>query len=75
MPSIVVDLALSAQDCQGYYLGQIKQVVARTVDGRNVRFPANILQKVLTHDGVYGRFEIEFDDQGKFVAITPWAQK
>lgn len=75
MPSIVVDIALSANDYQSYYSGQIKQVVAQTVDGRTVRFPASILQKVLTHDGVYGRFVIEFSATGKFVAITPWLQK
>ena len=67
---IVVDLAISALDYQHYYSGRIRQVVAHTADGRTVRFPANILQKVVGYDGVYGRFAIEFDDQGRFQRIV-----
>jgi len=67
---IVVDLAISALDYQHFYSGRIRQVVAHTADGRTVRFPANILQKVVGHDGVYGRFAIEFDEQGRFQRIV-----
>ena len=70
MNQITVDLAVSAQDYQSYYSGQIKQVVAYTVDGRRVRFPANILQHVVSHEGVYGRFQIDFDNEGKFLSIV-----
>lgn len=70
MPQIVVDIAVSAHDYQSYYSGQIKQVVAYTVDGRRVRFPANVLQHVVSHEGVYGRFQIDFDDEGKFLSIV-----
>lgn len=67
---IIVDLAISAERYMSYYTGQIKSVVAQSIDGRTVRFPANILQHVVGHEGVYGRFIIEFDDHGKFVAIN-----
>lgn len=67
---IVVDLAISPDDYQWYYSGRIKQVVATAADGRVVRFPANILQQVVTHTGVYGRFAIEFDQQGRFQRIV-----
>lgn len=70
MNQITVDIAVSAQDYQSYYSGQIKQVVAYTVDGRRVRFPANILQHVVSHEGVYGRFQIDFDNEGKFLSIV-----
>ena len=69
MHQITVDLAISALDYQSYYSGQIKQVVAYTTDGRRVRFPANILQHVVSHEGVYGRFQINFSDKGKFLSI------
>lgn len=69
MSEIVVDLAISPSAYQHYYSGQIKQVVATSVDGRTVRFPANILQHVVGHDGVYGRFAIYFDDSGRFQSI------
>ena len=66
---IIVDLAISASDYQRYYSGQVRQVLAQTVDGRSVRFPANVLQHVVSHDGVRGRFAIEFSAQGKFLGI------
>lgn len=66
---IVVHLAISPEQYQVYYSGQIRQVVASTSDGRTVRFPANILQKVISHEGIYGWFAIEFDHQGRFVQI------
>lgn len=69
MSVIVVDLAISAEQYLSYYTGQVKTVVGRSVDGRTVRFPANILQHVVSHEGVYGRFAIEFDAYGKFVQI------
>src|SRR5690554_7425396 len=69
MHQITVDLAISALDYQSHYSGQIKQVVAYTTDGRRVRFPANILQHVVSHEGVYGRFQINFSDKGKFLSI------
>ncbi|ASP39614.1 hypothetical protein CHH28_13450 [Bacterioplanes sanyensis] len=67
---IVVDLAISADDYLAYYSGTAKNVVATAEDGRIVRFPANILQRVVGHEGIYGRFAIEFDSAGKFTGIT-----
>ncbi len=66
---IVVDLAISADEYVSYYRGHIKYVVATALDGRQVRFPANILQKIVGHEGVYGRFAIQFDDNGKFQSV------
>lgn len=69
MQRIELKLSISAQEYQRFYLGQAKFVVAQAIDGRNVRFPANVLQQVVQHEGIYGRFAIEFDDQGKFQRI------
>tara|TARA_B100001109_G_scaffold193573_1_gene160164 strand:+ start:63898 stop:64119 length:222 start_codon:yes stop_codon:yes gene_type:complete len=67
--AIIVDLSISADDYLRYYSGQIKQVQAITIDGRSARFPASVLQKVVDHRGVYGRFRIEFTGEGKFKRI------
>lgn len=67
---IVVDLSIPASDYLQYYSGQVKFVVARSTDGRNVRFPASVLQQVVGHDGVQGRFVIEFSAEGRFLGIT-----
>lgn len=67
--SIIVDIYISAEEYQRYYRGSARQVMATTLDGRNVQFPANILQRVVGHDGVRGRFAIHFSEAGKFEAI------
>ncbi len=47
----------------------IQTVLAYSTDGRKVRFPAGVLQRVVTRDGVRGRFAILFNQQGKFEGI------
>lgn len=44
-------------------------VVARTMDGRTVRFPANILRSVVQANGVHGIFELVVDENHKFVSL------
>jgi len=68
-PSIIVDLAISADEFLRVYQGSAKLVSAIATDGRRVQFPANILQKMVTRDGIHGRFIIEFDRSGKFQKI------
>lgn len=52
-----------------YYDGTVSTVIARTTDGRIIRFPANILRSVVQSDGVHGIFELVFDENRKFVSI------
>jgi predicted ester cyclase len=66
---IVVDIHLSAEEYLRYYRGEIKLVQAIAVDGRRVRFPANVLQHVIGHYGIHGRYAIEFDNDGRFQSI------
>lgn len=66
---LIIELNISADDYLRYYSGQIKSVNATAMDGRRVQFPASILQKVVTHMGVHGRFAIEFDSAGRFQSI------
>lgn len=66
---IVVDIVISASEYQRYYSGSVSNVQATTIDGLKVRFPASVLQKVVTHDGISGRFVITFSDAGKFEKI------
>jgi len=68
--TITVDLAISADEFLRYYTGSVRLVSAIATDGRRVRFPANVLQRVVRRDGVYGRFQIEFSHDGKFLNIV-----
>jgi len=69
MQRIVVELSISMEQYMAHYQGAVTDVVARSLDGRRVRFPTKILQPFLLHNGIVGRFQILFDDAGRFQKI------
>lgn len=69
MYAIIVNLLISADEYQRLYQGSVRDILARSVDGRRVRFPAMILRPYVTHNGINGRFRIVFDEQNRFQAI------
>lgn len=69
MYSIELKLNISTDQYQKNYQSIGAIVHTHSVDGRSVQFPANILQRFVTHAGVIGHFKIEFDDSGKFLQI------
>ncbi len=66
---ITVSLSISADKLQAYYSGAVRNVAAKASDGRMIHFPVNILRPFVDHNGVRGRFQIEFDENNKFVGI------
>lgn len=68
MSRVQVDIALSSDELQLAYQG-ISQVSCVARDGRRIQFPVKILWPYITHMGVYGSFEIEFDSRRKFKEI------
>lgn len=66
---LLVALNLSPQQLARYYAGSVSTVVARTTNGRTIRFPANILRAVVQANGVHGIFELTLDENRKFVSI------
>lgn len=69
MPSLELDIALSAERLRAVYQGQANRVLLRSRDGRRVSLPAHHLRPFLTHDGVYGSFELEFNSAGELLAL------
>ena len=69
MQTVVIPLAISADQWLPYYRGQVKSVRATALDGRRVQFPARVLQKYVTPDGVLGVFRVRFDAHNRFVDI------
>ncbi|WP_370277784.1 DUF2835 domain-containing protein [Pontibacterium sp.] len=69
MNKIIFDIHLPADEYLRVYKGSARDVVTRALDGRTVRFPANILQPYLLHAGIFGRFCITFDRSGRFQKI------
>jgi len=65
-----VVLKIPAYQLLYYYEGEVDMVVAAaTTDGRIIHFPANVLRSVVQNHGVYGTFELVFDENHKFVSI------
>jgi hypothetical protein len=62
-------LHLSAEKYLAHYRGAVKAVVVRCNDGQTLQFPSDLLQRFVDHDGVHGEFEIQFDDQNKFLSL------
>lgn len=69
MPELTFELNLSAAKVMAYYRGELRAVQARATTGQLVQFPASALQRLITTDGVHGRFKLVFDDNRKFVGL------
>ena len=69
MNELIVDLNISPEEYQRMYRGEVSKVLARTLDGRRVQFPADILRSVVSRTGIKGRFSIQYDAQGRFSKI------
>ena len=67
--SIRFRLAISAEEYLAYYQGSAQVVVARSDDNKTIRFPASAIRKFVTHDGIFGSFEITFDENNKLISI------
>jgi len=62
-------LNLSTDQYLKVYQGIAKNITALADDGRRIAFPAQNIKQFLTHDGVYGHFEMELTAENKFVSI------
>ncbi len=69
MSSLIVDLAIAADEYLRLYEGSARDVLALARDGRRVRFPAHILRRFVTRDGIYGSFRIEFNADNSFRSV------
>ena len=69
MPSVTVALAISHQQYARFYKGHASEVICTAKDGRKIQFPAAVLRKFLTHEGIHGEFSISFSSENKFIEI------
>lgn len=69
MQKLTVDLALPAERYLAWYRGQAGRVLMHARDGRSISLPAHHLRPFLSHEGVYGSFELTFTDEGKLVSL------
>ena len=64
-------VAITAEDYQVYYQGQVSHVQAVSFGGKQIRFHASHLRPYLQADGVNGEFILEYDENNnnKFVRL------
>lgn len=63
MPRFEFDLELTPEQFLEYYRGHARTVRARATNGWVVEFPAALLQRFLTPEGIRGRFVLTCDEQ------------
>jgi hypothetical protein len=52
-----------------YYRGAIRQVIAHCTSGQTVQFPASLLQRFVTADGIHGAFVLTCDEHHKCLGL------
>ena len=70
MTKVVLNVALPAFKYEAMYAGSAKSLVASSLDGRKVQLPLSAFQRFVTRQGIYGVFEVEFDDTNKLIGVT-----
>lgn len=69
MKYLILDLSISPEEYQKLYKFAIRDVNARSRDGRSVRFPVDILRSHVAHNGIQGSFRIGFDNNNKLTSF------
>jgi len=52
-----------------YYRGEVRMVIARCTTGQSVQFPASLLQKHVSPEGIQGDFILTCDENHKCIAL------
>lgn len=73
MLKLHLDIRLPAEEFLRVYQGTANRVLLYSREGKSVSLPAGRLQPFLTHEGIYGSFELTFDTQGTFIALRKLA--
>jgi hypothetical protein len=62
-------LHISPEAYLDYYRGTIRQVLVRCASGQTVQFPAALLQRFVTPEGIHGAFVLTCDEQHKGASL------
>lgn len=62
-------LHLSPERYLDYYRGVVRSIVVRCTSGQNVQFPASLLQRFVSPEGIHGNFVLTCDSNNKVVSL------
>ena len=63
------DLDISHQQYLQYYSGTVRQILVQTHDNIKIQFPAQFMQRFVSHAGVHGRFRVVIDENNRLVSL------
>ncbi len=66
---IAFSLSIDREQWLHFYSGHASAVRIVTENGKSLQLPASALRPFILHDGVHGRFEINFDQYNKLLSI------
>jgi hypothetical protein len=69
MNRYTIPLHISSEAYLDYYRGVARHVIARCVNGQTVQFPASLLQKFVTPEGIHGSFVLTVDESNKCIDL------
>jgi hypothetical protein len=62
-------LQISPEAYLDYYRDTSRQAIARCASGQTVQFPASLLQRFITPEGIRGTFVLTCDERHKCVGL------
>ncbi len=62
-------LRITPEKYLDYYRGRVRHVRVRCTTGQNVQFPASLLQRFITKDGIQGDFVLTCDENHKCIGL------
>ncbi len=69
MTRYAFQLRITPEAYLDYYRGTIRHVIVRCTTGQTVQFPAALLQRFVTTEGVQGYFVLTCDENHKCVEL------
>ena len=70
MHKAVFSVKLNSDQVLEYYKGKKNSVRVRTESGQTMSIPYDIMLKFVTREGIYGRFEISYSDDGRLLDLV-----
>jgi len=69
MPEARFHLHLSTEQYHQYYCGEANQVQVVDQYNRRIQFPAGMLRKHVSRDGVHGEFILTYDNSNRLISL------
>jgi hypothetical protein len=69
MKQYAFHLRITPEQYLDYYRGTARSVIALAASGQKVQFPASLLQRYISQDGIHGHFVLICDDNNKCIEL------